>query len=318
MKYIGVDIGGTAVKLGIINENGTVLACESYNVAFDQYETPILDTVLKCLDNFLVLNKTSSDQFEGIGVSATGQVDIHKGIIVGTAGHIKNWDGSKIKEAMEEKFRLPVTVVNDANCAALAEKWIGAAKDATDVVVVTIGTGVGGGIIVNSEILSGKNGLAGELGHFTIRNHGKKCTCENMGCYEQYASTTALIRMVEEAISNDCMDRDAFGDHAINGRIIFDLLEKNHPTLEKIVDEWMGYLADGLVSLVHIFNPQLILIGGGVSAQEKRFIQPVRKKVLERVMPAFRVGLNIKSAELGNDAGMVGAVYYCMKHMKNN
>ena len=316
MKYIGVDIGGTEVKLGIIDERGKVLSSGSCSVSFDQYETPILDTVIKSLDIFLADHLKTSGEFDGIGVSATGQIDIHNGIVAGTAGHIKNWQGSCIKETMESKYGLPVTVMNDANCAALAEKWIGAAKDASEAIVVTFGTGVGGGIIVNSEILVGHNGLAGELGHFTICNEGKKCSCQNTGCYEQYASTAALIHMVEEAVENGLIDRNIFEVKGINGKTIFEQLEQFNSGLSQIVEEWLDYVADGLVSLVHIFNPQLILLGGGVSVQEKHFIKPVRRKVLERVMPAFCNNLDIQSAKLGNDAGMVGAVYYFIKCRK--
>lgn len=309
MNYIGIDIGGTAVKLGIIDDCGNVLASDSYPVAFDQYETPIFDTVVKSLALFL---KDKSGIYEGIGVSATGMIDTVQGLVAGTAGHIKNWRGSRIKAILEEIYHIPVTVLNDANCAALAEKWIGAAKHVKNAVVVTIGTGVGGGVIVNSEILTGAHGFAGELGHFSIRNQGKPCTCGNIGCYEQYASTTALIRMVREAVELGKIDITVFPQQKVNGKTIFELLKTNS-NLQSIVEEWMNYVADGLVGLVHIFNPSLILIGGGISVQDQLFIQPLREIVLKRVMPTFAVELDLKAAELGNDAGMIGAVYYCIR-----
>jgi glucokinase len=315
MEYIGIDIGGTEVKIGIINENGTTLAFHNYSVNFDQYETPILDTVVKSLQVFLNENSIRSSSLKGIGVSATGQVDIHTGIITGTAGHIKNWQGSKIKETLENQFNLPVTVMNDANCAALAEKWIGAAKEVSDAVVVTIGTGVGGGILVNSEILAGSNGLAGELGHFSLHAQGKPCTCGNIGCYEQYASTTALVHMVTEAADKGLLPKAALKGSPVNGKVIFELLAVHNPAVAGIFEEWLDYVALGLVNLVHIFNPQLILIGGGISVQETLFIKPLRQKVLQRVMPAFGKGLDIKAAALGNEAGMIGAVYFCKNQL---
>ncbi len=310
MEYIGVDIGGTAVKIGIIDENGTILAFDDYSVSFDRYETPILDTVVKSLREFLSSHSHHSGNLKGIGVSATGQVDTDTGVITGTAGHIKNWQGSKIKETLQTRFGLPVTVMNDANCAALAEKWIGAAKEVSDAIVITIGTGIGGGILINSEILSGSRGLAGELGHFTVHRQGRPCSCGNTGCYEQYASATALVRMIEEAAEKGLLPKAAFKGCPVNGKTIFELLAVRNPAVEGIFEEWLNYVAIGLVNLVHIFNPALILIGGGISVQETLFIKPLRQKVLQGIMPAFSKELDIKAAALGNEAGMIGAVYF--------
>ncbi|WFR55108.1 ROK family protein [Anaerocolumna sp. AGMB13025] len=314
MDYIGIDIGGTAVKIGLIDENGTVLKYNQYSVDFDGYETPILETVQKSLETFLEDFSINLDRIKGIGVSATGQVDSYSGIIIGTAGHIKNWIGSRIKEVLTLKFQLPVTVMNDANCAALAEKWIGAAKEVSDAIVVTIGTGVGGGILINSKILNGVNGLAGELGHFTIDCHGTSCTCGNTGCYEQYASTAALVRSFSEALNKGLFGATDFKGCPINGKTIFGLLADRNPMAEELFEKWLDYVATGLVNLVHIFNPQLILIGGGISIQDKLFILPLREKVLKRIMPAFGKDLDLKAAALGNDAGMIGAVYNCINH----
>ena len=162
--FLGIDIGGTAVKMGIVDENGTILLSYEASVAFDHYDTPILQTVLKESEKFLKDNKINPGDLRGIGISATGQIDVQRGIVAGSGGNIRNWEGSNLKEAFIQKYRLPVTVVNDANCVALGEKWIGSAKNAKDVIVLTIGTGLGGGIIVNDQILLGRAGFGGELG----------------------------------------------------------------------------------------------------------------------------------------------------------
>lgn len=313
MNYIGVDIGGTQVKLGIIDEKGTVVKSAAYDVAFDGYDTPIIDTVVIRLAQFIKENNLNNALIKGIGVSATGQIDAKEGKVVGAAGHIKNWEGCCIKEHIKKFYSGPVSVMNDANCAALAEQWIGGAKGVSDAVVITIGTGVGGGIIVNSEILCGTAGGAGELGHITIRNNGKKCSCGNRGCYEQYASSTALVRMVKQVNKTGKLESDLWKDGIINGRTIFDAVGKDS-SLKKILDQWINYIADGLVGIIHTFNPQVILVGGGVSAQKDLFIDPLRTKVVNRVMPEYAKVLKLDSAKLGNDAGMIGAVYYCMKH----
>ena len=296
MNFLSIDIGGTSAKTGILNEKGSILSKSSYRVCFDNYKTPILETVLKETDLFLSHQSLDPCGLSGIGISATGQIDTRTGTVTGSAGHIENWVGSPLKKCFEEKYGLPVSVINDANSAAIAENWVGAAKGCKNAIIITIGTGIGGGVIVDSHILEGWLGIAGELGHFSIDRNGIPCTCGNKGCYERYASTTALLKMV----------KDQYG--SLDGREIFQKLKEGDPVMKEIVDLWISNIADGLVSLTHIFNPEIILLGGGVSAQKELFIDKVRKKVLERVMPRFADGLIIDAAALSNDAGMIGAI----------
>ena len=315
MDYIGIDIGGTQVKFGVVTEAGAVKNSVAFDVAFDGYDTPIITTVKEKLIWFIKENNLSQDQIAGIGVSATGQIDSRSGAVIGAAGHIKNWIGCPIRDEIKTIYEGPVSVMNDANCAALAEQWIGGAQNISEAVVLTYGTGVGGGVIVRSEILEGIAGCGGELGHFSIRNNGRKCSCGNRGCYEQYASTTALVNMVKQAVKEGKIPVDIFTGQVINGRTIFETAGTN-AELDSIVERWISYVADGLVGIIHIFNPQVVLIGGGVSAQKELFIDPLREKVLRRVMPEFAKVLRLEAATMGNDAGMIGAVYYCMKHGK--
>ena len=283
--YLGIDIGGTAVKLGIVDEAGMVLAKAEESVSFDGYRTPILTTVLKAAQAFLAAQNTPAESLAGIGVSATGQIDSRKGVVAGTCGSLPNYIGAPIKAELEKTFGLPVTVANDANCMTLGEVWVGGAQGYTDVIGVTLGTGVGGGILTGGRLLEGARGLGGELGHY--RTHaldGVDCTCGAKGCWERYAATTALVRAAQE-------ENPAWKD----GRAIFAAAEAGDK---------------------HIFNPQLILIGGGVSAQQKLLIDPIAAKVKAAVMPAFAEGLEIRAAQLHNDAGMVGAVYYFRQTME--
>lgn len=227
--------------------------------------------------------------------------------MAGTAGHIKNWLGSRIKEEMSAEFQAPTFVLNDANAAALGEVWLGAAKDRQNVVVVTIGTGVGGGVITDGHILLGRDGFAGHLGHFPIQCEGEACTCGNTGCLEHYASMTALVRMVTEGKEKGKL---SFPPEDINGRTIFEEAGRGNEGVLCVIDKWTSYLASGLVGFVHVFNPEMLLLGGGVSAQQELFIRPVREKVLKKAMPNFTRGLVIDACRLGNEAGLVGAVYY--------
>ena len=299
-QYFGIDIGGTAVKLGIVDETGRVLHKGEESVSFDGYQTPVLTTVRRAAKEFLTANSIPVENLAGIGVSATGQIDSRKGIVAGTCGNFPNYINSPIKAKLEELFGRPVTVANDANCMTLGEVWVGAAKGYTDVIGVTLGTGVGGGILTGGRLLEGARGLGGELGHY--RTHaldGVPCTCGATGCWERYAATTALVRAAQEK-------NPAWKD----GRAIFAAAEAGNETVLTLLDAWTDEIAQGLAGMVHIFNPQLILIGGGVSAQQKLLIEPIAAKVRASVMPAFAEGLEIRAAQLHNDAGMVGAVYY--------
>ena len=305
-QYFGIDIGGTAVKLGIVDETGRVLLKGEASVSFDGYQTPVLTTVRRAAKEFLTANAIPVENLAGIGVSATGQIDSRKGIVAGTCGNFPNYIGSPIKSALEEDFGLPVTVANDANCMTLGEVWVGAAQGYTDVIGVTLGTGVGGGILTGGHLLEGARGLGGELGHY--RTHaldGVDCTCGAKGCWERYAATTALVRTAQE---KDPAWKD--------GRAIFAAAEAGDETVLSLLDAWTDEIAQGLAGMVHIFNPQLILIGGGVSAQQKLLIEPIAAKVKASVMPAFAEGLEVRAAQLHNDAGMVGAVYYFRQTME--
>ena len=278
-QYFGIDIGGTAVKLGIVDETGKVLCKGEQSVNFDGYQTPVLDTVRKAAKEFLTAQAIPVENLSGIGVSATGQIDSRKGIVAGTCGNFPNYIGSPIKAALEQDFGLPVTVANDANCMTLGEVWVGGAQGYTDVIGVTLGTG---------HALD-----------------GVPCTCGATGCWERYAATTALVRAAQEK-------NPAWTD----GRAIFAAAEAGNPEVLALLDAWTDEIAQGLAGMVHIFNPQLILIGGGVSAQQKLLIAPIAAKVKASVMPAFAQGLEVRAAQLHNDAGMVGAVYYFRQTME--
>ncbi len=312
-RYLAVDIGGTAVKIGMVDGEGNFLHTSEYPVDFDGYETPILDTVIKSCGIFLEEYDEDDVPLLAIGVSATGSINTVKGTVDGSAGHIKNWKGSRIKEEMEARFPVPVYVLNDANAAALGEVWLGAARGKRNVVAVTIGTGVGGGIIVNSQLLLGANGFAGEVGHITIRYGGRECPCGNTGCLEEYASMTALVRQVRQEIEAGRLEGISAGE--VNGRRIFEEIRKGNKALERIADQWMDVIAAGITGFVHIFNPETVIIGGGVSSQQELFIDKVREKAFARMHPEFAIGLEIVAAKLANNAGMAGAVYYCKQRL---
>ena len=307
--YLGIDIGGTAAKFGLVNGEGVMISeVLEYPVKFDDYETPIIETVVKSAKEFMSKNNKTFFDINGIGVSATGGINYKLGIVEGSAGHIKNWKGTNIKKRLEAEFGMNTAVLNDANAAALGEMWKGAAKGRENVVVMTIGTGVGGGIIVDSKILLGSKGFAGEIGHIPVNVDGEKCSCENTGCIEHYGSTSALVRNIKNAvISGEII---GINEDEIDGRLIFKQVSAGNKVVIKYVDEWINYISAALVGLVHTFNPEMVILGGGVSKQKKLFVDKVRDKVLNGVMDNFAQDLRVEAAELGNNAGIIGAVKF--------
>ncbi len=295
MPFLGVDIGGTAVKLAAIDVRGIILAQGEWPVNHDGYRTPILTTALARARAFC---HEHSLQPEGIGISATGQIDVRHGVVAGTCGNLPGWEGAPVMQAFADAFAVPATVMNDVNCALMGEAWRGGAQGCRDAVMVTLGTGVGCAILLEGRIVNGRSGFAGEGGHFPTHTGGQLCTCGNIGCYEQYASVTALLRMAAEAMP----------DAPKTGREVFARLEAGDTVLAKVVDQWIDEIAAGLIGLIHLCNPEIVLIGGGVSSQQGLLIDKVRRRVLARVMPRFGDGLRVEAAALRNSAGMLGAV----------
>lgn len=300
---LSIDIGGTAVKMGLVDRAGTIHARHEASVCYDNYETPILTTVIREAKHFLGRENTP---IEGIGVSATGQVDDRAGVVIGTNGKIPHYEGSQIKHELEAEFGVPVFALNDANAAALGECFAGRAKGVDNVLMITLGTGVGGGIVLGGKIFGGTRGIAGELGHITLYADGVPCACGSRGCYESYAATTALVRLAKAAT----------GETEMNGRIIFSRAAQGDAQMLAILERWIGDIAAGVVGLVHTFNPQMVLIGGGVSTQETLLIAPLRERIIRTVMPRFAECLQVEAATLGNDAGMIGAAKFCMDNMR--
>ena len=300
---LALDIGGTSVKLGLVDERGRVRARREASVSFDGYKTPVLDTALKEARAFLGEIEETGVRVAGVGISATGQVDDRTGVVIGTNGKIPGYEGAELARGAREALGLPAHALNDANAAALGECFAGAARGAQNALMVTLGTGVGGGIVLGGEVFGGSRGIAGELGHFTLYQDGPPCPCGKRGCFEHYASTTALVRRACEAT----------GERGLTGRDVFARASAGDSPVRAALDAWLDDVAAGVSGLVHIFNPEIVLVGGGVSAQEALLLAPLRARVLAQTMPRFAEGLRLERAALGNDAGLIGAARFFMQ-----
>lgn len=286
---LAIDIGGTMIKYGLVTLEGEVITSDKVDTQAEKG----LENILNKID--IIYNKFKDRNLLGIAVSGTGQINGEIGKVIGGNPIIPEWIGTNLVEILEKKYDLPTILENDVNCAALGEKWKGAGKNLSDFLCLTVGTGIGGGIILNNELFRGKNFVAGEFGHILIRK----------GEFEKFASTSALVRIVKEKTGK-----------TLNGKEIFDLEKNGSEEIKNIVVEWIENLTDGLSSLVYSFNPDNIILGGGVIEQGDPLMKRIRKSLNKKVGPMFSEKLNISHAELGNNAGMLGAAYLLLEKIK--
>ena len=307
-QYLAIDIGGTAVKLGIVDEEGRVLSRTEQSVCFDNYETPILTTVLSAAEQFLKEQAVEPQGLAGIGVSAAGQIDTRKGIVAGTCGSLPNYIGSPIKAELEAKFGLPTTVANDANCMTLGEVWVGGAKGYTDVIGVTLGTGVGGGVIVNGKVIDGTHGAGGEIGHITVDRHETAaCGCGKHGCLEQYSSATGVVRCMKKLLDENPDTPCTLRGTDFAAKDVFDAARAGDALAAREVDEMTDTLGMALASIASTTDPEMFMVGGGVARAGDVLFNPLREHFKTYAFSSCRE-TPIVAATLGNDAGIYGAV----------
>ena len=257
------------------------------------------------MDEVLLAHGLDAIDLEGIGVSAAGCIDTAKGCVANNGGNVPGWPHTEVTGPLKERYGIEATMANDGNCVALAEAWIGAAKGKRDVLCVVLGTGIGGGIISGGNLIEGARGFGGEIGHFPTHAEKKPAYKGDLSAdYEKHAATSALVNLAAEA-----------GAPWTNGREVFNAAAAGDEKALAVLDEWIYEIAMGITGLVHVFDPETVIIGGGVSAQEDLLVKPLREKILELVQPDFADGLEIKAAELGNNAGMAGAVKYFIDSM---
>ncbi|MGN0470041.1 MAG: ROK family protein [Acutalibacteraceae bacterium] len=312
MYYLGIDLGGTNIVAGVVDEDYKIVAKESCKTNLPRPTDEICDDMaavtLKALDKAGI----TPDDIEFVGIGAPGAVNSQTGVIEFSANFdAHNWEIAKM---MEERLNKKVKVENDANAAALGEYLAGAAKNAKNAVAITLGTGVGGGIIIDGKIYSGSNFAGAELGHIVIEHNGRQCGCGRKGCWEAYASATGLINMTKEAIENP-ENKDSYlyksvdGDLSkVSGITAFDAKSHDCPVGKAVVDTYISYLACGIVNVINIFQPDVLCIGGGISNQGDNLLKPLMKIVeAERYTKHNSKQTKVCTALLGNDAGIIGA-----------
>ena len=308
-KVLAFDLGGTKFAFGVVAEDGTVLGSGRVETLAQNGPDQAVKRVADAAHDLLKkLNLKPSDLL-GIGIASPGPLDIARGCVDGSP-NLPGWTGYSIEGELSKAFGLRARIDNDANAAALGEYLFGAGKGRKNLVYVTISTGIGGGAIVDGRLMRGANGNAAELGHITLDIKGPACPCGGNGWFEMYASGTAIARRTREALASGVKSSIlslAGNLENVTTHHVLQALAQNDPLAVKIWDESMEYLGRGLAVIIDVFNPEIIVVGGGVTAAGDVLFKPMREKALRYAFPRLAAVCSIVPAGLGGDVGVVGA-----------
>ena len=321
-NYVGIDLGGTNIKAGVVTDEGKLLNKVTVKTNADRPMEDIIHDMGKLAADAIKDAGLEVTDIEAIGIGSPGTPDNDEGLLV--YSNNLPFVMAPMRKLIREVIDLPVYIDNDANCAAMAEAVAGAAKGAKDSVTITLGTGVGAGVIVEGKIYSGFNQAGSEFGHTVLVSGGIDCPCGRKGCFEQYASASALARMTREAAEKnpDSLLNKVYEQQGEwNAQIAFIAMKDGDETAKEVVDTYTSYLADGLANAINAFMPEVLVVGGGVCNEGDPLLIPMREKTMSR--PYFGPGVKktrIELAQMGNDAGIVGAAMMgksCADHGKN-
>ncbi|MGD6967026.1 ROK family glucokinase [Rossellomorea vietnamensis] len=310
---VGVDLGGTTTKIAFISFYGEIV--HKWEIPTDTSENGknIIVDIAKSIDHHLDELGETKAKLKGVGMGAPGPVDMDNGIIYEAVN--LGWEkNTPLKDLLEVETGLPCVIDNDANCAALGEMWKGAGNGAKDIVAVTLGTGVGGGVITNGDIVHGSKGAAGEIGHITVMPEGGfQCNCGKTGCLETVASATGVVRLALQALENSeeasVLRSGLQTGGALSAKEIFDSAREGNALAVSIVDKLAFYLGLAIANLGNALNPDKIVLGGGVSKAGEVLLNPVDKYFHSFAFPTVASSTSISIAKLGNDAGVIGGAW---------
>ncbi len=315
MKYfIGIDMGGTKIAAGLTNENFELLIKDSIPTGAKRESDEITKDIAELCRRVCEKKGISLSDVAGIGIAAPGAIDTDKGTIEYSCN--LPFREYNMEKALSALTGCPVKIANDANAAALGEAVAGASKGSRSSVMITLGTGLGGGIILDGKILCGVNGAAGELGHVVIEKDGLLCPCGRRGCFEAYSSATGLVKMTKEAIAEaisldrPTLMREMTKDDINNAspRTSWEAYKKGDEAAKEVIDKYISYLACGITNLINTFQPEMLIIGGGLSGEKNYLLDPLLPIVeRDQYTRANKNKCVLKIATLGNDAGMIGA-----------
>lgn len=304
MKYcFGVDIGGTTVKMGLFERTGAILEKWEIVTKTEDEGKAVLPDIADSIAEKMNAHNLEKDDIIGIGIGVPAPVT-EAGVVNGSANI--GWGYKEVKKELEEMTGLPTEVGNDANVAALGEMWQGGGEGETNIIMVTLGTGVGGGVIIGGKVVVGTHGAGGEIGHLCVNyEETESCGCGNKGCLEQYASATGIVRLARKKLEAGAGET-VLRAESVTAKDVFDAVKAGDKTAQEIAEEFGRYLGYALANLAVVADPAVVVIGGGVSKAGEVLIPYIQKPFLERAFFANR-GVEFKLATLGNDAGICGS-----------
>ena len=310
MYRIGVDLGGTNIAVGVVDENLKIIGRGKLKTNIPRPAENIFDDIAKAVSLAVKDAGIKIEEVSSVGVGTPGSVNKATGYIE----FANNLDFNKVpaKDMLEERINKPVFIDNDANCAALGEAVAGVGQGVSSFVAVTLGTGVGSGIVINGKIVGGVNFAAGEMGHMVIAVDGEQCNCGRRGCWERYASANALIAQTRDAMrhNQDSLMWQLVKENIdeVSGRTAFEAMRLGDDTAKEVVSHYIYYVATGIINIINALQPEIICVGGGVGHEGENLLDPIRKHVeRERYSIYATKQTKICAAVLGNDAGIIGA-----------
>ena len=317
--YAGIDLGGTFIKAGIVDESGNILIKDQVPTGRERPYGEIAKDMAKLVLDLAGRADIGIENIRAAGIGSPGIIDSARGVIM--YNNNLGWNKVPLAAEVRQYAGIPVFDTNDANAAAVGESFAGAAKKYPSSVFITLGTGVGGGIVLDGKLFEGNRSAGAEIGHTVIRMGGEKCTCGRRGCFEAYASATALIRQTKRAMEKDkesALWRICPNIDDVNGKTAFDGAAAGDRTAQKVVKNYIGYLAEGVANLANIFRPNAIVLGGGVCAQGDTLLVPLRRAVSRKLYGGTKYApVELLTASLGNDAGLIGAARFAQQQSGN-
>jgi len=302
--FAGLDLGGTFLKFALGDSSGNILFKDKLPSRAHESAEAVFEVIFQAIE---IMQRKAAERkvsLAAIGFGSPGAIDFEKGRLLGKTPNIPHWENTPIGTTIQRKFGIPVWVDNDANIMGFAESRLGAAKGYKNVICATLGTGIGGAIFIDGEIYRGTHFAGAEIGHMMIVHDGLPCNCGGRGCFELYGAAPAILR---EYVKNMTAKKRTVGKH-VTTKDIFERAKQGEQEANDAIDLTIEYLGTGFANLVNIFNPEIIVIGGGVAEAGDSFIERIHKSIASRAMIPAQKGLKVKAAVLGNDAGCIGAI----------
>ncbi len=317
--YIGVDIGGTKIALGIVDENANILYRKLISTKKEKKPIQIIKEIAELITNSIEVYVKDNKEVKAVGIGIPGFINKKTGNIIQCVN--LDWYDIPLRDILEREINIPVFIDNDASLAALAEYQVGAMKDTYSGIMLTLGTGIGGGIIIDGNIYNGFHGLASEIGHMVIGNNFYDCNCGKNGCFETFASATALKEYTKKLLQekNTSLVNEMINGNInnLNGQIIFEAALKGDTVANKSIDRLVKYLGVGIVNLINIIDPEIFVIGGGLSKSGPFLLDKIKTEVKENKLIKTISAGDIVFAKLGNEAGIIGAAIFCKSKLSS-